>query len=319
MNILITGSAGFIGFNLALDLCSRGYSVIGVDNLNDYYSVTLKKSRLNVLLKYKNFTFFKKDLNQLDELNPNLNIDLFINLAAQAGVRLPASKFSHYIHSNISGFNSVLDFCNKNSIKKLIYASSSSVYGDSNSIPFSEDQSISTPKSFYAASKIFNENLAYIHSAQNNLSAIGLRFFTVYGPWGRPDMAYFTFADAIFSQNELILNNKGEMERDMTYIDDIVQGINLSIEAIQLDSLATHQIFNLGNDYPVRTIQLIGLLEERLGRRAIIKHHQTLNEIESTHADLRISNSLLGYEPTISFSEGIDRFIDWFKWYKSNS
>lgn len=318
MNVVITGSAGFIGYSLALDLCNKGYKVLGIDNLNDYYSVDLKKSRLNQLLKNKNFTFINKDLNQLDDLNLNLNIDIFINLAAQAGVRMASAKFFKYIHSNISGFNSVLTFCSKNNIKKLIYASSSSVYGDSNSIPFSEDQSISSPKSFYAASKIFNENLAYIHSTQNELSVIGLRFFTVYGPWGRPDMAYYYFAESIFSQQELILNNKGKMERDMTYIDDIIQGINLSIRYMQKNKLVSNQIFNLGNNYPVRTIKLVHKLEEKLGKKAAVQHHQTLNEISSTHADLRKSNSLLGYEPTITFDEGIDRFIDWFKWYKLN-
>lgn len=317
MNVLITGCAGFIGYSLVIDLCKKGYNVIGIDNLNDYYSLDLKQTRLTELYKNKNFTFFLKDINQLDELSFDLNIDIFINLAAQAGVRLHPSQFSKYIHSNINGFNSVLDFCSKNNIKKLIYASSSSVYGDSNIIPFSEDQSISSPKSFYAASKIFNENLAHIHSTQNNLSLIGLRFFTVYGPWGRPDMAYYYFAESIFAEREMILNNNGEMERDMTYIDDIVQGINLSISYIKQESSVSNQIFNLGNDYPIRTIELLNMLEEKLGKKAAINHHQTLNEIESTHADLNKSKSLLGYEPSITFDEGIDRFIDWFKWYKS--
>lgn len=318
MNVLITGCAGFIGYSLAIDLCKKGYNVIGIDNLNDYYSVDLKQSRLTELFKNKNFTFFSKDINQLDGLSFDLNIDIFINLAAQAGVRMHPSQFSKYIHSNINGFNSVLDFCSKNNIKKLIYASSSSVYGDSNIIPFSEDQSISTPKSFYAASKIFNENLAHIHSTQNNLSSIGLRFFTVYGPWGRPDMAYYYFAESIFAEQEMMLNNNGEMERDMTYIDDIVQGINLSISYMQQESSVSNQIFNLGNDYPIRTIELLNMLEKKLGKKAVINHHQTLNEIESTHADLNKSKSLLGYEPSITFDEGIDRFIDWFKWYKSS-
>jgi len=317
VNVLITGCAGFIGYSLVIDLCKKGYNVIGIDNLNDYYSLDLKQTRLTELYKNKNFTFFLKDINQLDELSFDLNIDIFINLAAQAGVRLHPSQFSKYIHSNINGFNSVLDFCSKNNIKKLIYASSSSVYGDSNIIPFSEDQSISSPKSFYAASKIFNENLAHIHSTQNNLSLIGLRFFTVYGPWGRPDMAYYYFAESIFAEREMILNNNGEMERDMTYIDDIVQGINLSISYIKQESSVSNQIFNLGNDYPIRTIELLNMLEEKLGKKAAINHHQTLNEIESTHADLNKSKSLLGYEPSITFDEGIDRFIDWFKWYKS--
>lgn len=317
MNVLITGCAGFIGYSLAIDLCKKGYNVIGIDNLNDYYSVDLKQTRLTELYKNKNFTFFSKDINQLDGLSFDLNIDIFINLAAQAGVRLHPSQFSKYIHSNINGFNSVLDFCSKSNIKKLIYASSSSVYGDSNIIPFSEDQSISTPKSFYAASKIFNENLAHIYSTQNNLSAIGLRFFTVYGPWGRPDMAYYSFAESIFAEQKIILNNNGEMERDMTYIDDIVQGINMSISYIKQESSVSNQIFNLGNDYPIRTIELLNMLEEKLGKKAAINHHQTLNEIESTHADLNKSKSLLGYEPSMTFDEGIDRFIDWFQWYKS--
>ena len=224
-NILVTGCAGFIGFHLSKLLLSQGFRVYGIDNLNDYYCKQLKSARIQILKRHSKFIFHDNDIIDLHKIQFDSMIDCVVNLAAQAGVRLPRKDFNKYLSSNIEGFLSVLDFCVDNSINKVLYASSSSVYGETNSIPFSEDEPINSPKSIYASSKIFNENIASIYSSEFNINLIGFRFFTVYGPWGRPDMAYYKFSEAILNNEPIYLNNKGQMSRDMTHVSDIVKGI----------------------------------------------------------------------------------------------
>ncbi len=319
--ILITGCAGFIGFHLSELLLKKGYRVIGVDNLNDYYSVKLKSSRIKILEKEDKFIFYQNNLSDIHKIKFNEKIDCVINLAAQAGVRLPRKNFNQYLSSNVDGFLSVLDFCVDKDINKILYASSSSVYGETNSIPFSENETINSPKSIYASSKIFNENLASVYSSEFNIDLIGFRFFTVYGPWGRPDMAYFKFAESILNNESIYLNNKGKMSRDMTHISDIVSGIFAGLEMMFLErSKKTHTyqnlIFNLGNDSPVQTLHLLETLESILGKKAKIIHAKTSNEVLSTHADLTKASKYLAYRPKVSFIEGLNDFVTWLLHYR---
>ena len=261
MKILITGAAGFIGFHLAKALCKKNYHIVGIDNLDDYYDQSLKKHRLSILNKYKNFSFFKSDLKELAALNENF--DLAINLAAQAGVRLPESMHYKYEISNIEGFNFFLDFCEKREINKIIYASSSSVYGNHPIKPFVETLNLLEPVNRYAASKMANEVAANVYQQKHNINLIGLRFFTVYGPSGRPDMAYFNFAQKILNNEEIKLFDNGKLQRDMTYIDDIIDGIIGAIEYSSRNEV-DFQIFNLGNEKPIQTTYLLSLIEKKI-------------------------------------------------------
>jgi len=320
-NILITGCAGFIGFHLSELLLKLGNRVIGIDNVNNYYSADLKLARLNRLNQYQNFLFYKKNIQDLNNIELDYQIDCLINLAAQAGVRLERRDYDKYLFSNIDGFLSVLDFCVENNIDKIMYASSSSVYGDSNSIPFSENEAINSPKSVYASSKIFNENLASVYASEFNLNLIGFRFFTVYGPWGRPDMAYYKFAESILDNKPIYLNNKGLMSRDMTFISDIVQGISTALNTFflaknKMESLPENKIFNLGNDSPIETIYLLNSLQKILGKKAKIIHTKTSNEVLSTHADLTRSLKYIQYKPKVSFEDGLQDFLTWLKKYR---
>lgn len=311
---LVTGNAGFIGFHLCNKLLEQGHTIVGIDNLNSYYDQKLKLSRNGRLLNHQNFSFIQRDIKSLgyEDLN---NIDIAVNLAAQPGVRLSKDKYHLYEHSNIKGFESFCNFCLNNNIDRVIYASSSSVYSDEGGGKFSENSSKLDPKSLYGKSKLANEIFAQQFSEEHNISFVGLRFFSVYGPWGRPDMAYFSFADSITKGMPITLYNKGKMARDMTYIDDIISGVSAAIDFQFSDNNKISKIFNLGNDYPIETINLLRTLEEKLGKKALIKHKQSINESLYTHADLQNAKNQLGYSPKMSFNDGIDQFLDWYKHY----
>ena len=313
MNILVTGSSGFIGFHLTKSLLLKGHSVTGIDNHNNYYDVSLKKERLK-LLGNERFSFWNMDINQLDQLTGNF--DIAINLAAQAGVRVKNSQEKFYKHSNIEGFKSFTNFCIKNKVQRIIYASSSSVYSDKSKKKFNETSTELCPKSLYGKSKLINEKLAESISSEG-ISLIGLRFFSVYGPYGRPDMAYYSFAKSIMQDENITLFNKGMLSRDMTYIDDIVDGVNNSIDYISQQPKGTHEIFNLGNDQPVKTIDLLKLLEKKYNKKAKIIFKESMNESEYTHADISKAKKILGYKPDINFDEGMERFLDWFENYEN--
>ena len=314
MKILVTGSSGFIGFHLIKKLMQDGHFVVGIDNHNDSYDVSLKELR-NTELRHKNFKFYKCDINKI-KINEK-DFDVVINLAAQAGVRVSQKKQFLYEHSNVNGFKSVANFCLENKITKLIYASSSSVYSDLNTGKFLEDYSVLKPKSIYGLSKLSNEMWASELSNKENLSIVGLRFFSVYGPFGRPDMAYFTFTDALKNSRTIELNNDGDMSRDMTYIDDIIDGILASLDYIfQKKSKCGNEIFNLGNDHPIKTLKLLKILEKKLKIKAKIKIKNTQNEALRTHADIAKAKNLLGYQPKVSFNEGIDLFLEWHEKYE---
>ncbi|MDR3020523.1 MAG: NAD-dependent epimerase/dehydratase family protein, partial [Treponema sp.] len=270
MKILVTGAAGFIGFHLVQKLCNTGHAVTGIDNINDYYDVKLKNDRLALNSKLENYKLYKIDLNEKEKLFQLFNdeqFDCVCNLAAQAGVRYSLENPYAYIDSNICGFLNILEACRNDNIKHLVYASSSSVYGINEKVPFAEEDTVNRPVSLYAATKISNELMAYTYSYLYNLPVTGLRFFTVYGPWGRPDMAYFKFAKAIINNEEIEVYNNGEMLRDFTYIDDIIEGIVLAINKIPL-SHPPHVIYNLGNNQPVKLTHFIETLEKSLGKDA---------------------------------------------------
>ncbi len=312
MKILITGAAGFIGFHLAKVLCDKNYHIVGIDNLNDYYDKNLKKHRLSILNKYKNFSFLKSDLKELTTLNENF--DLAIHLAAQAGVRLPESMHYKYEISNIEGFNFFLDFCEKREINKIIFASSSSVYGNHPIKPFVETLKLSLPVNKYAASKMANEVVAKTYQKKHNKNIIGLRFFTVYGPLGRPDMAYFDFAHKIMNNEEINLFNNGKLQRDMTYIDDITDGILGAIE-YSLNNKIDFQIFNLGNEKPIQTTYLLNLIEKKLDKSALIKNINLSKEVKITYADCAKAFKVFGYSPKVEIEEGVSEFLRWYTRY----
>ena len=313
MKILITGCAGFIGFHLCKALLDKGFNITGVDNLNDYYNYSLKKDRCD-LLKQLGIDFINQDINNLEIKNKKF--DLLINLAAQAGVRVSNENEYLYEYTNVKGFENICRFSQENDIKKIIYASSSSVYDDKDTEIFSEGVTKLSPKSKYGQSKLRNELFAQSNYKKFDISFIGLRFFSVYGPFGRPDMAYFKFTDAISKQEELILNNEGKMKRDMTYIDDVVNGIMLSINYISSRLGCFHEIFNLGNGKPIMTSELLKIIERMLGKNATISNQKTKNESLFTNADIKKSQTLLGYDPKISIDSGIDQFIKWYKEYE---
>ncbi len=312
MKILITGAAGFIGFHLAKKLMKEGHYVMGIDNINDYYSTHLKKHRLS-LLKSKNFDFVELDINQINSLNGDF--DLVINLAAQAGVRVTKEKKFSYQHSNVNGFKKVIDYCKASSIKKIIYASSSAVYDDSSANSFSECETELKPKSLYGETKLFNEN--YAKEINSEINSIGLRFFSVYGPFGRPDMAYFSFTDSLKKGLPIKLHNNGSMARDMTFIDDAIDGVLKSMDFLMSSNKQKNaELFNIGNDSPILTSKLLSTLEKNLNIEAQIENIKVTNESAFTHANLEKSKTMLGYNPKISFEDGIKEFLDWHKIYE---
>ncbi len=313
--ILVTGSSGFIGMHLCLDLLDRNYIVHGIDSMNDYYDVALKKARLNNLLDHKNFYFSKVNIENWEDLKKvfkDFRPNKVVNLAAQAGVRYSLENPVAYINSNVAGFMNVLEGCRYYDVNSLIYASSSSVYGSNNKTPFSVEDRTDNPISIYAASKKSNELMAKSYSHLFELNTIGLRFFTVYGPWGRPDMAMYIFADKISNNQPIQVFNNGIMKRDFTYISDIIQGVVASIE-----STFKCEVFNLGNNSSENLIDMIKLIEQGLGKKAKIDYMgMQLGDVKETFADIEYSIKNLNYKPTTSIKKGIPKFLDWFMSYK---
>lgn len=331
MKILITGTAGFIGHNLAKKLLERGDEVIGLDNINDYYDTSLKYGRLEDTgiskkdiaygkltksSKYPNYKFIKlnlEDREQLEKLFKDEKFTDVCNLAAQAGVRYSLENPHEYIQSNIVGFMNILECCRNNDVKALSYASSSSVYGLNKEQPFSTKHNVDHPISIYAATKKSNELMAHTYSHLFNLPTTGLRFFTVYGPWGRPDMAPFLFTKAILDDKPINVFNNGKMERDFTYIDDITEGVERVIDNPQ-STQTPYKIYNIGNNAPVKLMDFIETLEEKIGKTAE-KNMMEMQpgDVYSTYADTSELIKDLGYKPKTPLKEGISEFIDWYK------
>jgi UDP-glucuronate 4-epimerase len=328
-NVLVTGSAGFIGFHLSKQLCKLGYTVVGLDNVNDYYDVQLKKSRLNILNETEGFLFKQLDLTHKQEiltLFEENKFDYVVNLAAQAGVRYSLVNPHAYLESNLHGFLNILEACRHHQVKHLIYASSSSVYGANTKMPFSVHHNVDHPISLYAASKKSNELMAHTYSALFNLPTTGLRFFTVYGPYGRPDMALFIFTKAILEDRPIDVYNHGKMKRDFTYIDDIVEGITRLIPTIPkpnrnwngmqpdpASSFAPYKIYNIGNNKPVELMHFISVLEDKLGKRAR-KNLLPIQEgdVPATYADIVDLMQDIGFKPETSIETGISNFVEWY-------
>ena len=315
MSILITGVGGFIGFHTAIFFLKKKIKIIGVDNLNNYYDVKLKNARLNQLKKFKNFTFLKKDI-QDKKIFKDLKrekLNCIINLAAQAGVRHSLKDPYTYINSNILGHLNLLELAREFDITKFIYASSSSVYGGNKVFPFSIEQRVDNPISLYAASKKSTELISECYSHLFNIQCIGLRFFTVYGPWGRPDMATFIFTKKIIEKSPIEIFNYGKMERDFTYIDDIVSGIYGSYK---IKKKFKHKIYNLGNNNPEVLIDFINLIEKTLGIKAKKKLLPIQpGDVKKTFADIKESKKDLNFNPKTKITEGIPKFINWYKKY----
>jgi len=312
--ILITGAAGFIGFNTAQKLLQRGDRIIGIDNLNDYYDVNLKLSRLSILKKFPNFVFHKIDISDksaLDAAVENEKIDKILNLAAQAGVRYSLINPYSYEKTNLNGFLNVIELARHRKISNFVFASSSSVYGKNKKLPYSEEDRVDNPISMYAATKKADELIAHAYAHLFSLPSTGLRFFTVYGPWGRPDMALFKFTDAIVKNKPIDIYNYGKMKRDFTYIDDIVRG---TIAA--LDNAFDYEIINLGNNKPVDLLYFVECIEKSLGMKAK-RNLAPLQpgDVVSTYADISKAQRLLGFQPKMSIEKGIDNFIAWYKEY----
>ena len=330
MIVLVTGVAGFIGSYVAHYLLERGDKVIGIDNLNDYYEVKLKKdrledsgvkSKLSSSTVYENFTFYHIDIaneSSLEKIFIDYNFDVVCHLAAQAGVRYNLENPSTYLQSNIVGFANILELAKKSKIKHLVYESSSSVYGLNKKVPFSEKDNVDSPISLYAATKKSNELMAYTYSHLYNMPVTGLRFFTVYGPWGRPDMAYFLFVKAILNNEPIKVYNHGQMERDFTYIDDIVEGIIRLIDNKPKSSMDSppYKLYNIGNSKPVNLLHFIETIEHSLGKKAI-KQFEPIQagDVPLTYADVRSLISDMKYTPKTSIEEGIKKFVDWYLSY----
>lgn len=331
-SILVTGAAGFIGFHLSGRLCKEGYSVTGIDNLNDYYDVNLKHARLNQLTSLPDFEFHQLDLTDkkgVDDLFRKNNFTYVVNLAAQAGVRYSLTNPYAYLESNLHGFLNILEACRHHKTEHLIYASSSSVYGANKKMPFSVHHNVDHPISLYAASKKSNELMAHTYSALYNLPTTGLRFFTVYGPYGRPDMALFIFTKAILEGIPIEVYNHGKMKRDFTYIDDIVEGITRLVPKVPTGnkswngttpdaatSFAPYKLFNIGNNKPVELMRFIEVIEEKLGKKAI-KNLMPLQtgDVPETFADVDDLIQEVGFKPATSIEDGIGKFIEWYKDY----
>ena len=318
MKILVTGVAGFIGFHVALNLLSRGDTVIGVDNLNDYYDVGLKQARLDEIAKHPNanqFKFIKLDLadiNATAQLFQQEAPERVVHLAAQAGVRYSLENPNAYVQSNLVAFTNVLEGCRHNKIQHLVYASSSSVYGGNTKLPFSESDPVDHPVSFYAATKKANELMAHTYSHLYGFPSSGLRFFTVYGPWGRPDMAYFSFTQKILKGEAIEVYGDGKMARDFTYIDDIVDGIIGALD--NPPARGEHRVLNIGDSHPVGLMEMIETLEKAIGREATkIMRPMQPGDVTATYADVSKLHALTGYKPKVMLAEGLQKFADWYR------
>jgi len=347
MKILVTGTAGFIGSYLALRLLERGDEVVGLDNINDYYDVNLKYGRLEKAgikedelawykfvqsKKYPNYRFIRMNLEDkqaIQMLFANEKFDRVCHLAAQAGVRYSIDNPYAYIQSNIDGFLNILEACRWNNVEHLVYASSSSVYGLNGKVPFSEKDGIAHPVSLYAATKKSNELMAHSYSQLYNLPTTGLRFFTVYGPWGRPDMSPFLFTDAILNDRPIKVFNNGDMLRDFTYIDDIIEGVIRCIDKVALpfmewdaenpdpsSSTAPYRIYNIGNSFPVKLMDFIQAIESACGKEAV-KNYLPMQpgDVYQTNADTTALERVMGYKPSKVLFEGIKETVEWFKEY----
>ena len=332
MNVLVTGAAGFIGYSLSARLLDAGNTVYGIDNLNDYYDVTLKQARLSRLEKKAGFTFQKLDLadrQNMSALFETHAFDCVVNLAAQAGVRHSIDNPASYVDSNLAGFGNILEGCRHSRVKHLVYASSSSVYGLNTHMPFSVHQNVDHPISLYAASKKANELMAHTYSYLYNLPCTGLRFFTVYGPWGRPDMALFLFTKAMLNNDPITVFNNGDMQRDFTYIDDIVEGVVRVMGRIpQADpywssdrpdpssSCVPYRLYNIGNNQPVALMEFITAIETALGKKAIIAFQPLQpGDVPATYADVADLIADTGFKPSTPVPEGIQKFVDWYRAY----
>jgi UDP-glucuronate 4-epimerase len=335
MKLLLTGAAGFIGFHTAQILLARGDEVVGLDNLNDYYDVTLKQARLEILKRSPNFRFVKLDLADRSGMAALFSQDKFqrvIHLAAQAGVRYSIQNPLAYIDSNVVGFANVLEGCRHNSVEHLVYASTSSVYGANTAMPFSVHQNVDHPLSFYAATKKANELMAHTYAHLYQLPVTGLRFFTVYGPWGRPDMALFLFTKNILAGKPIDVFNYGNHRRDFTYVDDIAQGVVRAMDRVATGnsdwngdapdpgtSKAPYRLYNIGNNEPVELIRYIELIEQCLGKKAqknLLPLQQ--GDVPDTYADVEDLVRDVGYRPATSVEEGVRRFVEWYVAYYGN-
>ncbi len=334
MKILVTGAAGFIGMSTALRLLARGDVVVGLDNMNDYYEVALKESRLQRLTSQPGFRFIKGDIADragMAKLFAEEKFDKVIHLAAQAGVRYSIQNPHAYVDSNLVGFVNVLEGCRHNHVQHLVYASSSSVYGGNTKMPFSEHDSVDHPVSLYAATKKANELMAHTYSHLYGLPTTGLRFFTVYGPWGRPDMSPFLFAGAILNKRPIDVFNHGNMQRDFTYIDDIVEGVIRSMDrnaernpayvpddADPATSTAPYRVFNIGNNDPVQLLDFIGAIESAIGQKAEKRLLPMQDgDVPATFADTALLNDWVGFAPSTPIQEGVNRFVAWYREYYS--
>jgi len=332
MKVLVTGAAGFIGMHVAQQLLDRGDEVAGVDNLNEYYDVRLKEARLARLLPRSGFRFVRLDLSDraaVEGIFASERFDRVVHLAAQPGVRYSLKNPHAYVESNVLGFLNVLEGCRHNGVAHLVYASSSSVYGGNVRMPFSEHDNVDHPVSLYAATKKSNELVAHTYSHLYRLPTTGLRFFTVYGPWGRPDMAYFSFTDAILAGRPIEVFNHGDMKRDFTYIDDIVEGVlrvldrpaaaDPGFDASVPDparSNAPYRIYNIGNNRPVALMHFIETLERELGRKAEKRFLPMQDgDVPATYADIDALQCDCGFAPRTGIEEGIARFVNWYREY----
>ena len=316
MKILVTGAAGFIGSAVAHSLLDDGHEVVGFDNFNDYYDVALKEARFQGLEKRNGFTMVRGDLTNYELLTENFELhapQLVCHLAAQAGVRYSIENPFAYQQSNLQGHLNILEACRHAKIARLVYASSSSVYGGNKKVPFSEDDPVDHPVSLYAATKQANELMSHTYTHLYGLQTVGLRFFTVYGPWGRPDMAYWLFTEAMLNGRKINVFNHGDMQRDFTYIDDIVAGVKASLFA---DGLEPYEVFNLGNNTPENLMEFIQTLADALGVEPKMEMlPMQAGDVPITFADVSKAQAKLGYQPTTSMAEGLNRFVEWYKEY----
>lgn len=332
MHILITGAAGFIGAALAERLLARGDEVVGIDNLNDYYDVSLKQTRLARLSGHERFRFERLDIVDrpaMERLFREQSFDAVMHLAAQAGVRYSIENPAAYIDANLVGFGNVLEGCRRSGVKHLVFASSSSVYGANTKLPFSEHDNVDHPVSLYAATKKANELMAHCYAHLYGLPCTGLRFFTVYGPWGRPDMALFKFTKGILEGKPIPVFNHGKMIRDFTYIDDIVEGVVRTIDRParsdphwngerpdSATSYAPYRIYNIGNNRPVELMRYIEVLEQCLGKKAILELlPMQPGDVPATYADTRDLEHDVGFKPSTPIETGVARFVEWYKKY----
>lgn len=327
MTILVTGAAGFVGMHVAEALLEKGEHVVGIDNMNSYYDVSLKEARLAQLTAYEKFDFLKLDIADREALNSALSgykITSVVHLAAQAGVRYSITNPFEYAESNLIGFLTILEYCrNLEGLEHLVYASSSSVYGGNKELPYSVDQSVDSPVSLYAATKKSNELMAHCYSHLYRIPTTGLRFFTVYGPWGRPDMAYWLFSDAMRAGKPIKIFNNGDMRRDFTYIDDIVSGILKLLVAVPADGgedNPPYRVYNIGNHQSEPLMKLVSTLEDAWGIKAETELlPMQKGDVKETYADIEPMRRDVGYEPTTNLEIGIPKFVEWYKEYLKES